>query len=661
MRDDTGWTIIVHPVSTSVESEIDNVSDDASPDDQPVVPDPLRVLRRGVLGSLQAAFVATLVLEASTLGIFFPRWFKDQVFDVGGLWIDTLVVWVLIGFLWSLIGRLWWTIGLVMALVVTVGAATLVKIQLREEPVYPSDLDFIREPDFLMTMVSPVFLVVALGVVIGIVIASVALGRRLSARYPRVRVRSLPRRQAWAFVGGRVALGVVTAFLLIQATQFNQPGNPWRSLYELRGDQWRPWSQKTNYRSNGFVGGFLYNMPVEAMATPKGYDAARMSELADHFDQVAARINRTRTGSLDDTNVVIVLSESFTDPTRLDGFDLDRDPIPQTRELMASTTSGTMLAQMYGGGTANMEFETLTGQALALFRPQMVSPYQMLVPDESDYPSAVGWFKGQGHDAIAIHPYRVGMYKREQVYDRFGFDEFIHDTTMREDATIDDSDYISDASAFDEVLTQIDAHERPLMVNLVTMQNHIPVDGTYDDPIGVSGVDGSERERVGQYARGLEHTDAALADFLARLEASDEKTVVLFYGDHLPGLYGSGTKKQNSGLPLYETPFFLWSNQSDGQVARQAPITSAAFFLPMLYEFANAPIPPYFALLQEVHERIPAMQQGRMLDVSGKVVDASDIDAETTELLADMRLVQYDFSIGSRYSLQRMWPGSTSR
>ncbi|KRA29607.1 hypothetical protein ASD81_21825 [Nocardioides sp. Root614] len=632
------------------------------PGDEQVAPGPAplsTVLRRGVIGSLQAALATAVVLEASTLGLFYPRWLKDQLFDGGAFYVDTLVIWVLVGFLWAVLGRLWWSIGLVMALALTVGIGNLVKIQLREEPVYPSDLDFVREPGFLTSMVSPVFLVVALAMIVGVVVAAVRIGRRMSSRYPRPRLRSLPREQALAVLGLRLGVGVITTLLLMQTTHFNQPGNVWRGLYELRGNDWRYWSQKTNYRSNGFVGGFLFNMPVSAMAKPQGYDEAEMARIADRYDALAGDLNAERTGSLDDVNVVLVLSESFTDPTELKGFDLERDPIPRTRALMKQTTSGHMLAQMYGGGTANMEFETLTGQSLGLFRPQMLSPYQMLVPDHADYPSAVGWFKSHGHDAIAVHPYRVGMYKREQVYERFGFQSFIHDTTIGETETIDDNPYISDKSAFDEVLTQIGEHDKPLLVNLVTMQNHIPVEDNYDDPIKVTGAGGNGK-KIGQYARGLEHTDEALAPFLEKLKAGPEKTIVLFYGDHLPGIYSSKVKNDNAGLSLYRTPFLIWSSEPGHNVPRTVATTSPAFFLPLLYDVANAPMPPYLTLLDQVHQHVPAIQQGRLLGTSGEPIKESELDPETAQLLADLRLVQFDFSIGGRFALDRMWPGSAS-
>ncbi|NYI43392.1 hypothetical protein BJ993_000472 [Nocardioides aromaticivorans] len=642
----------------------DRVTEEPDPDDAPApataAPPLAAVLRRGVLGSLQAAAASALVLEAGTLGLFLPRWFKDLFFDSGAFYLDTLVLWVVIGFLWAVIGRLAWSIAVVLTTSVVVALANLVKMQYREEPVYPSDRDFLSEPGFLASLVSPVLLVVAALLVVGIFVAAVRLAVRIERRHPRPRLRTLAREHVLLMLGLRVGVGVLTGVLLVQAAQFNHPGNMWRGLYELRGNDWRYWNQKTNYRSNGFLGGFLFNMPVDAMKQPKGYDEAAMADVAHRYTALADRINAHRKGSLDDVNVVLVLSESFTDPTELDGFELGRDPIPRTRARMASTASGHMLAQMYGGGTANMEFETLTGQSLGLFRPQMLSPYQMLVPEHDDYPSAVGWFHGQGHDVIAVHPYRVGMYKREQVYQRFGFDDFIHDTTIHETDTIDDNPYISDEAAFDEVLTQIDDHEKPLMVNLVTMQNHIPVDGNYTDPVPVSGAGGGEGRRIGQYARGLEHTDEAVADFLDKLEKGPEKTIVLFYGDHLPGIYDSSVKHDNKGLALYRTPFFIWSNQPGHNVPRAIPTTSPAFFLPLLYDVADAPVPPYLAMLDAVHQHVSAIQQGRLLDASGEPVKEAELDATTRQLLDDMRLVQFDFSIGQRFALDAMWPGAVS-
>lgn len=603
------------------------------------------------------AMGCALVLELSGLIGQDAGWWRATFVNGLGYVADSFVIWLVIVGLIALTNRVMLSLGIVVALTLVLAVANRVKLGLRSEPIYPSDVDFLSQPKFLTSMVSPQMLVLAVLGLAAIVVAAWFLGRKYEPRMLAVWPAHLSARRQFGAVVVRAVLVTVVLALLVDTRNFNDPGNPYRAVYEAgQGQKWRYWNQKANYAANGFVGGFLYNMPTVAMETPEGYSAEEMDELTARYERAAAQVNRRRTGSLDDVNVVLVLSESFSDPTRMQGFQLDEDPIPKTRALMEAGTSGTMMAQLLGGGTANMEFELLTGQSIGLFAPQLSSPYQMLVPEYDSYPSAVGWFASQGHTPVAVHPYITSFYKRDQVYEVFGFDRFLHDTTMTEQDRIDDNEFISDQSAFDEVRRQIDESESPLMVNLVTMQNHIPVDGNYPDPIGVQGVEGDEADRIGNYARGLAHTDDAVADFLDKIKRSGEKTVVVFYGDHLPGIYGTDTIEQNPGLGMYTTPFFIWS--SEGTPQRTLPQSSPTQFLPMLYETANAPIPPYFALLDRLRKRVTALEQGRMLDPSGQEITEDDLDAAGQKVLADARLVQYDFSIGDRYSVDRMWPGS---
>jgi phosphoglycerol transferase MdoB-like AlkP superfamily enzyme len=605
-----------------------------------------------------SAVVLTLVLELSGLVTGAPKWWAANLLGISFV-ADILIVWLALIALIGIINRVMLSVGLLGVFVFVVAVANRLKINVRAEPLYPSDIDFLREPGFLSTMVSPAMLIGAGIAVAAILVATVVLARRRERRLIGYWPRTLPVGRRVGALATRVALVTVAVAMLVNTTHFNDPGNRWRKLYELAPNGWRNWNQVTNYQVHGFLGGYLYNMPTVAMDTPKDYSQATMDALATKYAGVAAKLNASRKGSLDDTNVVFVLSESFSDPTRLKGLSLAEDPIPHTRDLMSQTTSGTMLAQLLGGGTANMEFEVLTGQSIGLFVPQLQSPYQQLVPDYKKYPSAVGWFATHGHEPIAIHPFNTGMYKRKTVYKTFGFDAFIHDTTMAEHHKIDNSEFISDESAFDEVERQIDKSDKPLMVNLVTMQNHIPMADSYDDPIKVSGIGGGEQNRVGNYARGIAHTDDALADFLADLKESGEKTVVVFYGDHLPGIYSSDIKNANSSLDMRETPFLLWS--STGNTPRTLPVTSPIFFLPLLYDVADAPVPPYFALLDRLRTRFSAIEQGRFLTPDGTQVDPADLPPETQQILHDAQLMQYDASIGKRYVLDKMWPGATGK
>lgn len=570
--------------------------------------------------------------------------------------VDAAVIAVLIAFVWSVIGRLWLSLALVTGLTLLIAGINRSKIELRREPLFPSDRDFVSESGFLISMVDRGTVVNLVLTIAVIVVLIATIGWIAGRLYPRPRLRradgSLNRR----FLGIRLVALVLSAGLLIHATNFNEPRNLWRALYDADGAVWVPWSQLQNYRSNGFVAGFLYNMPIEAMARPGGYDAAAMAEVSERYEQRAAQINAERHGSLEDVNVVFVLSESFTDPSWMDGFTLAENPIPATQQIMTETIAGRMYAHIYGGGTATMEFESLTGQPVGLFRAQAASPYQMFVSDRATYPSAVGAFSALGHHTMAIHAYNLHMYKRTQVYETFGFDEVIDETAMQSKRRIERNRYISDAAAFGEVLHHLDRHDDPVLVNLVTMQNHGAYHDFYSDPIGSDIADPDRAAEIGQYARGLAHSDAAVADFLAELRAREEKTIVVFYGDHHPGLYNDVILDANEQAAQFRTPFFVWSSESNQ--AQEIPAITPAMFLPLVYEAADAPVPPYIALLDEVRHTIPVLQHTRTLDAAGQPIDTASLDEHGAALLEDLRLVQYDFSIGRRYAIDTMWPGA---
>src|SRR5512139_3606793 len=387
------------------------------------------------------------------------------------------------------------------------------------------------------------------------------------------------------------------------------------------------------------------------MSAPAGYSAAEMDRIAARYAVAADRINRTRDpDGLDDVNVVVVLSESFSDPLALHGVGLPGDPIPFTRRLMGSTMSGKTLSQHIGGGTANMEFEALTGMSMSLFPPQIGVPYQMLVPDYETFPSAVQWFEQHGHRSMAIHPFTTEMYRRREVYRSFGFDEFVYDETMRHRERIGHDAYISDAAAFDELQQRLLEEPEPLFVNLVTMQNHAPYTDKYDDPVRVTDPDGEPIDEVDQYVRGLTHSDKALEDLINGLDGLDEKTVLVFYGDHLPGIYPGSVFAANDERALLETPFFLWANFR-GPGGEQ-PVTSPTHFMDLVFERAGAAVPPYFALLHELRQEIPAMDNGMMFDPWSRPLRRGDLSRRAARLLHDYRLVQYDLSVGRRYSAE---------
>jgi phosphoglycerol transferase MdoB-like AlkP superfamily enzyme len=603
------------------------------------------------------ALLANVVLDLLQSGLDAGWVFGYELGDTPAIFLlSTAVVWLLLVAVVALTGRLWLSCGLMLGLAFVVGFANVTKMQLRQEPLYPSDLAFLEQGGFLAGMVEPrVLVVVALAVAL-VVGVSVLLGRVADRAFPRVRRRREPR--LWRRLAlARLVVLAVCLGLLAGVIRFNQPGNPLRQTYEAAGAQWAFWFQMVNYARHGFVAGYLYNLPGPVMTEPADYSEERMTALGSAYAEDAQRRNRGRDAdALDDLNIVVVLSEALSDPTTLDGVALAEDPLPFTRSLMASTRSGEMLAQMFGGGTANMEFEALTGQSLSQFLPQMNTPYPMLVSGQDTFPSAVGYLAAQGHGAIAVHPYTSSMYKRPAAYSALGFSDFVDQDAMTETSRLDDNDFVSDSSAYDEVVRRLRDSDEPLLVNLVTMQNHYPMAGKYADPVGVTGVTGDVAEHLSHYARGLRHSDDALRRFLADLRHSGERTAVVVYGDHAPAFWAGEVYEKNGDDAFLRTPWLMWTSDRRLSPAKDRAPTSPIYFLPELLDSLDAPLPPFYELLLQLQEEIPAMEQGTYYLPDGRKVTEDELPHRARRLLEDYRLVQYDLAVGRRWSEPALLP-----
>lgn len=616
-------------------------------------PDGRTLLRlAGVAGAVVLiAFVITAGLElvhALTVpGVGAPSHLIGLQRNV--FWLGVGVVGAVVVLLHAVTNRLWLAGTLTALLAGLIAYADYHKVALREEPLFPTDVSYLGEIGFLLDAVglSPA---VAAGILLAVVGALVGIGALLRRRR-RGRPRLLGRRASWVT---RVVAGLLALLVLAMARGFNESGNPLRTVYDGAGVLWKPWQQPSNYAVNGFVAGFLFNMPADAMDRPEGYSEAAMAEIVDRYADAAATVNADRNPSaLADTNVVVVLAETFSDPLAMDGVSME-DPIPYHRELWEQFPAGTMLSSGYGGGTANVEFEVLTGMALSNFQAQMRVPYQSLLSTEEEhFPSFVDHL-GDGHRTLAIHPYLSNFYQRDDVYSVLGIERatFVDDMHHRERLANDL--HIADSATFSELVDELAAEDEPMFVNVVTMQNHQPFDGLYPDPMPVDGdFPAAEGEGLRQYVTGLRETDAALRDLVADLEALDERTVVLYYGDHLAAVWPQSVLDANPPQAQWTTPWFVWSSFDAEPVEPRATI-GPNFLVNQLLAAADAPITPLNALLEELSTEIGAYEPTMILDADGAVVTEDELSPRAQELLADYRMVQYDLSIGQRYAAEQM-------
>lgn len=581
-----------------------------------------------------------------------------------------------------------WIATLVFGVALTAfGVANSIKVQLRNEPIIPADLTFISGGDTgsIMSFVpksSQAFVNGAITFVIWFAIIIFALfvldGRRrfiyCSWRYPIANIKIIIG-NVFRILAAILSVVLLSAYVIGLGT----PGSGTYKWAKDNGYEPQLWNAIGDAQANNPATTFLSLSKVKAMDKPDNYSQKTMQSLAKKYAQEARAINQTRSGELTDNTVIMILSETFSDPIRVPGVSFSLDPIPNIRNIKNTTTSGLMLSPGYGGGTANIEYQALTGLNLANFNDSLIVPYQQLVPNQNNpYSFNQIWMEKYGKNAsTAVHPFQQSMYLRNINYRKFGFSYlYTLDSKIPLEHTgcIDRSPYVSDSEAYQSILDLLDKQQdskSSQFLQLITMQNHMPYADYYDnnefsDANISEDLSDGERWNINAYTKGINWTDQETADFLNQLDQIDKPITVIFYGDHLPGIYDTADMDKNNKTVLHETDYFIWSNSvSPSHDTKVNPVTTAYtssnYFMPLAAEHMNAKVSPYLAMLTELQQEVPAMSrmigtnggigQGKAtyLDHAGNNIKAAALSAKAKRLLKDYKLVQYDQTVGKNY------------
>lgn len=587
----------------------------------------------------------------------------------------------------TFLNRFWVATAIFGTVMVVFSIANRFKYLLRNEPIIPADLSFISSgntgeivsfiPEDGTDLVNAA--IVGLTYFVVICLALQLLDRRNGLIPCHWRPSRFLRVRNIIAILARIAAFAATAALLVSFTWNLNVPNSWAQQWARElGDSPQPWNAMGDAQSNGTAINFLRLAHAKTMEQPKDYSEETMQAVAKRYAAAAEEINTTRTANLTDSTVVMILSESFSDPTRVPGVAFSIDPMPNIRAIKDATTSGLMLSPGYGGGTANIEYQALTGLNMANFDESMLSVYQQLVPSQEEpYSFNRIWSEQYGESgSVAFHPYYKNMYLRDHNYDRFGFSELLtldSDPAIEHQDHIDASPYVSDAASYANVIDAINSQDHPQFIQLVTMQNHSGYGDYYATnefrEADLSPLDDNERWQIENYTKGLSLTDQATAEFLNALNTIDKPVTVIFYGDHLPSIYTTANADMDNTLTLHETDYFIWSNQAsastDGKVSGEhTAFSSSNYCMSLAAEHMNATISPYLALLTELQREIPSISRvgsaavgwgegdATYLDENGTIIDPDTLTEPAKQLLHDHQLVQYDMTAGDGYLYQ---------
>lgn len=590
--------------------------------------------------------------------------------------LNVILVALLYLMLLMLFNRFWTASIVILAVGIIVAAIEHFKVEIRYEAILPADLGFLGSNTGNMLTFIPagahVTILVALGA-FAVLLALILVLRHFDGRKGRmIRTDNLSLNLTSRLILLLLPILVFALYCIHVSTTDSLANKFSRAL----GDTPSMWDSVYDAQRNGPLVAFTRQLNPKIMDKPSNYSEETMKKVAARYQKEAETINASRTNNLTDSTVVYVLSESFSDPSRVPGLKTNKDSMPNIRKIKAGTTSGLMLSSGYGGGTANLEYMGLSGLSMANFESSLSSPYQQLVPSQHWTPT-INQLWGAPANSLGYHPYESSMYSRATNYKKFGFSHFYTLTgpdVIKYQDKIDESPYVSDKSSYDSALEGIKSGKTNKFIQIITMQNHMPYHEWYENndytaesttgtPLG-----DDEQQSIETYQKGVEITDQATQEFLNELDALDKPVTVVFYGDHLPGIYSSASEDGNNSLALHLTDYFIWSNKassSQGNKASDAAYSSPNFFVAQAADYMNAKVSPYLAFLTEMHSKIAAMEppvvnkiqgwdripegQNIYLDQNGKPMSTDDFDKETKQLLADYKLIQYDITAGKNY------------
>lgn len=309
------------------------------------------------------------------------------------------------------------------------------------------------------------------------------------------------------------------------------------------------------YEEYGFVYGFSTSVVGTGMSKPANYSEETIGAI-----QNSIQVNETVTDE-EMPNIVVVLLESFIDPTEVKYLDIEGDPIPNFRYLEENFTTGYMTVPVVGAGTANAEFEVLTGMSMRFFGTGEY-PYKTILK-ETDCESIAGNLGKLGYSTHVVHNNTAKFYSRNNAFSMMGFDSFV----SKEFMIVDEYNTLGTWAADNLLLEQIDkvmngSENQQDLVYCITVQGHgaYPTEPVFENPeFKVTGAPTEELNYSWEYyVNEIHQVDEFIGNLVAQLEARDEETLLVLWGDHLPTM-GLDESDMASGS-TFKTKYVTWNN-----------------------------------------------------------------------------------------------------
>ena len=432
---------------------------------------------------------------------------------------------------------------------------------------------------------------------------------------------------------------------------------------------WRPLE---SYYRQGFLPSFISGAQTIKPSKPEDYTVSGakklISEYAKEYDDnnqtggsSATRLEATKQFDEEKPTVIAVMNETFSDLSIYQNMHADYQGPTYFKSIDDCLSRGRLYVSAYGGGTANTEFEFLTGNSMA-YLGSGVYPYTTY--DLTDTENLAAQFKSLGYYTTAMHPNHGTNWNRENVYKDFGFDQFLTINDFQNAETL--RGMVTDKATYDKILELLDTNSNPQFIFDVTMQNHSGYDTgliPYDKQMSLN-IDGEFNSNVNEYVSLIQQSDEALKYFLNKLSKLDRKVVVVFWGDHqpfFPDTYNDRwfTNEDDATHQerLWQTSYIIWANYDvagNSQTSHEEDLSSN-YLSSELMKLIGAPLTDYQKAHLTLRQSLPALNsvgyedsQDRWLLSSSKSDEAYNdtIAAACEKARSDYHAMQYYMMFG---------------
>lgn len=582
------------------------------------------------------AFYAAWLVALLLLLQFFHRpkllyVFAWPVFYFGEFLVNLGILALAFALLYALLNSAFYSAVVVSILVTLIGYVDRVKVASLNLPLVPSDLLFIGQLGSLHGYYSR-----ALAVMGVVLLALGGLLWHLRRRVPHLRPRRLPRAV------------VLLAVLAIVACEVPNHHRVVAVLNQTTGAMDRYWNPLQNHRFNGVLYSLLITADSLRVRAPPGYSREEIQRVLGGYEAAPGASGRRS------PNVIVVMSESFWDLQEIESLGLNVDPAPSYRTLVKNGYGLRLVTPTYGGLTSETEFEVLTGLSVK-YLPTGRSTFQDYVM--RPLPSVARLFKRNGYYTAGVHTFLRRFWSRDRVYRLAGFDTFraIEDMEEPEIKGL----YASDRQFVKALLEETRRTEGPYFIFGVTMQNHGPYDtdryASYDVQVQRGTLSGSAWTEARNYGQGLLDADRSLQQLVRFVDEQEEPTLLVFFGDHLPGteaLFRESGFFAETLSPTEEsrrryTGFGVV--HANYEIPRPNGMTLSAVFMPLyLAELTGVERPSFYRYLEDVRTRFPGFSRHVTIDAQGNLPGRDDPTLRAID--AGYSQIVYDVLFGGNYS-----------